>query len=255
VTARPTVAIVAAPGTNRHVDMAFAFELAGATAEIVDVTELPDRIERLSRAQMIAVAGGFSYADALGSGRVFADELMHRVGDLLRERISRGTPVIGVCNGFQVLVRAGLLPGPEVGTAALAHNDNGRFECRWVKVAAVSQRCIWTRDLASVLSMPVAHGEGRFVTDAATLETLHTEDLVALRYVGSDGSPASGTYPDNPNGSCDDIAGITDPSGLVLGMMPHPENHVTARQGRSGSTLGETGLALSLFRNGVTHVV
>jgi phosphoribosylformylglycinamidine synthase subunit PurQ / glutaminase len=254
MTRRPTVAVICAPGTNRHTDMAFAFRLAGAEPDLVDVDDLPDQQQRFRSAQIVAVAGGFSYADALGSGRVFAAQLMERVGDMLREKIAAGSPVIGVCNGFQVLTRAGLLPGDDVGPAALAHNANGRFECRWVQLAAASDRCVWTRDLAPLITMPIAHGEGRFVVEQETLERLRATGRVALRYVRADGSAADGTYPHNPNGSCDDIAGVCDATGLVLGMMPHPENHVTARQGRSGSIVGEAGLALSLFRNGVNHV-
>lgn len=246
----PRAVVLMAPGTNRHRDMAFAWELAGADVDVVDVVDLPTESDRLERAQVIAVAGGFSYADALGSGRVFADQLVHRVGDLLTQRIAAGTPVIGVCNGFQVLVRTGLLPG--VGAASLAENSHGRFECRWVHLAPVSTHCIWTHDLPSIVTMPVAHGEGRFLTDA--LDTLVANDQVAFRYVTADGAPAHGVHPHNPNGSVGDIAGVCDTTGLVLGMMPHPENHVTARQGRSGSTCGEAGLALSLFRNGVEHV-
>lgn len=249
---RPRAVVLTAPGTNRQRDMAFAFELAGADVDMVDVVDLPGDNARLERAQIIAVAGGFSYADALGSGRVFADQLLHRVGDLLQRRIAAGTPVIGVCNGFQVLVRTGLLPGGDVGAAALAENDHGRFECRWVHLAAVSTHCIWTRDMPATLTMPVAHGEGRFVTDA--LDALVAGEQVAFRYVTADGSAAAGVHPHNPNGSTADIAGVCDTTGLVLGMMPHPENHVTARQGRSGSVNGTSGLALALFRNGVEHV-
>lgn len=251
---KPTAAVLGAPGTNRHEDLAFALELAGAQVEHVNVTDLPDNAALLERAQIIAVAGGFSYADALGSARVFAMETMHRAGDVLRRRIDSGVPVIGICNGFQMLVRAGILPGLGAPSATLAHNDNGRFECRWVTLATHATHCVWTREIGP-FSCPVAHGEGRFVTDPDTLERLESGGLVALRYVNPDGSPADGAYPQNPNGSMHDIAGICDESGVVLGLMPHPENHVTARQGRSGSTLGCSGIALKIFMNGVEHAV
>jgi phosphoribosylformylglycinamidine synthase len=251
---KPHAVVLAAPGTNRQQDLAYALEQAGAEPVHVNVTELPDRSGILERAQLIAVAGGFSYADALGSARVFAMETMNRVGDVLRQRIELGVPVIGICNGFQMLVRAGILPGGGTPTATLAHNDNGRFECRWVTLAPVTTACVWTRGLGRI-SCPVAHGEGRFVADDATLARLEERGLVALRYVDGNGAPANGAYPLNPNGSLHDIAGICDETGVVLGLMPHPENHVTSRQGRSGSTLGCDGLALKIFTNGVEHAV
>lgn len=252
---KPSVVILGAPGTNRNADLAFAFEQAGAQPTYLNVTELPDRGVEITAAQIVAIAGGFSYADALGSARVFAAELLHRTGELLHDRVAAGIPVIGICNGFQMLVRAGLLPGAEGMRATLAHNGNGKFECRWVSLRAESRRCIWTSTIEDIITCPVAHGEGRFVTDAETLSRIETNDMVALRYTDPVGNPMSGAYPENPNGSLNDIAGICDATGLVLGMMPHPENHVVSRQGRSGSTTGAQGLALKIFTNGVHHVL
>lgn len=248
----PTVAVLCAPGTNRQRDMAFAFERAGAVPTCVAVDELPERTKVVEGAGLVAIAGGFSYADALGSGRVFADELCRRLGDLIHDKVSRGCPVLGICNGFQVLVRAGILPGsdPATGTeaasvAALAPNERGTFECRWVTLSAVSSRCVWTAGLGTIAA-PVAHGEGRFTAAETTVDRLFAEERVALRYAG-------GAYPANPNGSVRDIAGICDASGLVLGMMPHPENNVLARQGFSGTTPALAGSGLALFVNGVRH--
>ncbi|MBU3665046.1 MAG: phosphoribosylformylglycinamidine synthase I [Chthoniobacterales bacterium] len=246
---RPSAVVLGAPGTNRHEDAVFALNTAGADASYVNLLDLPERSGALEAAALIVVAGGFSYADALGSGRVFAMEIDHRLGDLLRRKVTEGTPVIGICNGFQMLVRSGLLPGGA--PAALQHNDCGHFECRWVTLAPSSRHCIWTRGLDAPLRCPVAHGEGKFSCPPETLAVLRANDRIAFRYAREDGSAADGKYPENPNGSVDDIAGICDDSGLVLGMMPHPENHVTARQGRSFTGAAAPGLALPLFRNGV----
>ena len=243
---KPKAVVLGAPGINRQEDALFALNLAGADAGYVSVLDLPERKSELERAALIVVAGGFSYADALGSGRVFAMEIEQRLGDLMRRKVEGGTPVLGICNGFQMLVRLGLLPG---GTqAVLQHNERGRFECRWVTLVPSSGLCVWTRGLDEPLRCPVAHGEGKFFCGPETLDLLRANDRIAFRYAGEGGALADGAYPVNPNGSLADIAGICDASGLVLGMMPHPENHVTERQGRS---VTGTGLALPLFRNGV----
>lgn len=239
---QPRVLIPVALGTNRDGDLARAFELAGATADRVPLTALRSGERRLADYQLLAIPGGFSYGDALGAGRLFGLDLAGWFGDQLREAAEAGMPMFGVCNGFQALVRAGLLPGGER-KAVLTDNDSGRFECRWVELEP-SGSSVWTADLPGSIRCPVAHGEGKFV--AADLDAIGAQ--VAFRYVGAE---AVAGYPANPNGSAGDVAGVTDPTGRIIGLMPHPENHVLMRQdplrGRNPS-----GLCLPLFQGGVS---
>jgi phosphoribosylformylglycinamidine synthase subunit PurQ / glutaminase len=233
--------VVAGPGTNRDRDAVLALELAGATPQIVLVDELTANPRRIGQADIVVIAGGFSYGDSLGAGRLLALDISRgnfgHLGDALRDFVALGRPVIGICNGFQVLTRAGLLPG------ALGHNAGGHFVCQWVTLAKEpTSRCIWTQHIPDFIECPIAHGEGRYVhPDPAGLAA---SGQVALRYAGA-----------NPNGSVADIAGVCDETGLVLGLMPHPENHCVARQHprhrRDSATAGTLGL--DLFRSAVLY--
>ncbi|MEM8925267.1 MAG: phosphoribosylformylglycinamidine synthase subunit PurQ [Actinomycetota bacterium] len=252
-TMRPSVLIPIAPGTNRNQELADAFDAAGADAAQVPLQALRQGETKLADHQLLALAGGFSYGDALGAGRLFGLDLTGWFDDQLHEAQARAMPIIGICNGFQALVRAGLLPGGDT-AAALVANDSARFECRWVHLAPDPARSsLWLDGLTEPLRCPVAHGEGRLAVEDPSA----VADNVALRYATADGTPAGGTYPTNPNGSVDDIAGLIDDSGRVLGLMPHPEDHVLARhdplRGRGGGTEG-VGRCLDLFRNGVAAV-
>jgi phosphoribosylformylglycinamidine synthase len=225
--------VIAGPGTNRDRDMALALQLAGAEPSVVLASELAADPKPLADARLVGIAGGFSYGDALGAGRMLALDLMVGLGDALQEYVATGRPLIGICNGFQVLTRAGLLPG------ALGHNAHGRFECRWVEIAPEpSSVCLWTRGIDDPIHCPIAHGEGRYVHPDPAL--LAAAGQIALRYR----SP-------NPNGSIDDIAGICNAAGNVLGLMPHPENHVIGRQHPYPRAGAERHLGLRLFRNGI----
>ena len=237
----PRALILCAPGTNRDGDAAFALELVGAAPQRVLINELFANPKLLHDAQLLVVPGGFSYADALGAGRLFALELVTRLSDELAAFVEAGKPVIGICNGFQVLVRTGLLPGAGR-RVALGENTGGQFVCDWVTLEPTSKRCVWTSGLDEWIECPVAHGEGRFTTDADTLSALQANDQIAFRYRGG-----------NPNGSDDDVAGICDESGLVLGLMPHPENHVLDRQHPQFARGHRFGLARKLFAAGVAH--
>ena len=238
----PGALVVAGPGTNRDPDAALALRLAGADPTIVGIEELTGDPRRLLHTDIIVIAGGFSYGDALGAGRMLGLDVSHRdggrLGDALRELIGRGRPIIGICNGFQVLTRAGLLPG------SLGHNATGHFDCRWVTLTkAPDTHCVWMTTAPDIIECPIAHGEGRFVHPDPT--SLAATGQVALRYTGG-----------NPNGSVDDIAGVCDETGLVLGLMPHPENHAVVRQHprhrRDPSTASTLGL--HLFISAVSYL-
>lgn len=254
---KPQVLIPIALGTNRDNDLAQAFELAGAQATLVPLTALRAGDVVMDDFQILAVPGGFSYGDALGAGRLLGLDLAGWFGDQLQAAAGAGKPIFGVCNGFQALVSAGLLPGTSGDAgggrskAVLTHNANGRFECRWVTLAAPDSKSVWTSNLTEDLRCPIAHGEGQFVSE--NLAALESNKQIALRYVRGDGSAADGSYPANPNGSAGDVAGVCDESGLVLGLMPHPENHILARQDpQRGRSTG--GICLPLFASGVAAV-
>lgn len=238
MTAQPHALVITAPGTNRHPDVMFALRQAGATASTVNLVQLAQNPDALRAAQMIVIAGGFSFADALGAGRLFALELEHIIGSELALFAKSGKPVLGICNGFQTLVRLGVLPGGN--DAALGHNEQGGFQCRWVSMKPVSKNCAWTERLTDDIYCPIAHGEGRFTCDDKTLQSLKQHDQIAFTYSSS-----------NPNGSHADIAGICDQTGMVLGMMPHPENHIVARQHPQFHRGRRDGLGLPLFEQGV----
>jgi phosphoribosylformylglycinamidine synthase len=218
--------VLRAPGTNCDIETAFAFEQAGAAAELVHIGQLIDGVKRLDDYQILAVPGGFTYGDDLGAGRVLANEIRITLGAAIERFIEKGHLILGICNGFQVLVKTGILPGPlsDQPKLTLAANDSGRFECRWVYLKAnPDSNCVFTRDIER-LYLPVAHGEGKLVAPPDVLAGLDA----ALYYSDEDGRKAR--YPFNPNGSADGIAGICDSSGRIFALMPHPERHIQASQ-------------------------
>jgi phosphoribosylformylglycinamidine synthase I len=256
---KPKALVLLAYGTNRDQDVAEALSLAGAEPVIVPLNDLRDGKQKFSDFQMVVLPGGFSYADALGAGRLLATDLNTYFVEEMTAFVNSGRPVIGICNGFQALVKSGILPGVSAAAdgrskATLTFNAEGHFECRWVDLQPISQTCIWTRGLDEMISCPIAHGEGNFqVDDPKLLNMLTAQDQVALTYVHPDGSPSKGEYPANPNGSVLDIAGVTNPQGNVLGLMPHPENHIYDWQHRRRTRGVQAGSGLALFVNGVEY--
>ena len=228
------VVVIAGYGFNSELELVEAFRIAGGSPERVHLADLLAEPALIAGAGIVALPGGFSFGDHLGSGQVVANLLRTRLAGALRDHHARGGLTLGVCNGFQALVKAGFLPWPETGERAvsLVHNDSGRFVDDWTRVSFdASGACAWTAGLAP-RDLPIRHGEGRFVArDAATLARLESEGLAAVRYAGA-----------NPNGSANAIAGVRDPSGRALGLMPHPEaflapeNHPGRRRGFEGGT-------------------
>lgn len=249
----PPVLILHGVGTNRDREAAWACERAGGAPEIVTVSALADGSRTLADYRMLVLPGGFSYGDDLGAGRVLGLLLKTRLGDQIRAHLEARRPVLGICNGFQALVKSGLLPGLPDAQVTLTRNASDRFECRWVTLEPdPSSPCVFTRTLTEPILCPAAHGEGRLAcADAATQQRLEDAGLAALRYVPTP-ERADG-YPGNPNGSAGHIAGLCDTTGTILGLMPHPEDHLIPEH-HPRYHRGDTGwTGLPLFEGGVRY--
>jgi phosphoribosylformylglycinamidine synthase len=252
----PRSLVLRVAGTNCDVETAYALETAGASAERVHVNRIAEKSARLSEYAILAIPGGFSYGDDVAAGKILAVELTARLGDALRMFVDRGGLVIGICNGFQVLIKTGLLPGSdyEPGAATLTDNDGRRFYDHWVHLRLLPSRSLWTLGTGQIVRLPVAHGEGRFVArDVQALDRIAGSAQISLQYCDPEGKAAK-EFPANPNGSQLSVAGISDPSGQVLGLMPHPERFVFGRQGPDwtrSDAAPEWGDGLQLFRNAV----
>ncbi len=254
----PKVLILTGYGINCDLETQHAFKIAGADAERVHLTDLLYRTRKLSEFHILALPGGFSFGDDIASGKVLANMIRYNLGDEILEFIDAGKLIIGICNGFQAMVKMGLLPGfngnYSTQEVTLTFNDSGRFEDRWVNLRInKSSKCVFTKGIENIY-LPVRHGEGKFVVkNPEILARLRAGNHIVLQYVDSTGKLAG--YPYNPNGSVDNIAGICDETGRVFGMMPHPEafQHRTNHPRWTREVLPEEGAGVKIFRNAVEY--
>lgn len=253
------VIVLRTAGTNCNEETAFAFSYFGALVDQVHVNELVGGTKKLSDYHILALPGGFSYGDDIASGRILANELRLKLGEDIKKFISVGKLIIGICNGFQILAKAGVLPGLGLcqgQETTLFHNDSAKFEARWIHLSVAGSKCVWTKDMPAQIYLPVAHGEGKFIPrDPKVLDVLKANGQIVFHYCATDGQ--SPTYPDNPNGSVEHIAGICDPTGHVLGLMPHPERHFLRHQHPFWTRLdkkGPLGDGAKIFENGINYV-
>jgi len=253
------VCILRTAGTNCDKETAFAFEMAGAHSELVHINRLISKEKDIHEYQVLALPGGFSYGDDIASGKIFANELKNKLGDELKKFVAEGKLIIGICNGFQILVKSGLLPGNVAldQETSLIINDVGKFQDYWVylktaETQARTTKCVWVKDLPEMIYLPVAHGEGKFVTkDKEVLARLKKNHQIVFQYCDDQGKLAG--YPHNPNGSEDNIAGICDETGRILGLMPHPERNMYREQHPRWTMGPNAPDGLQIFNNAVTY--
>lgn len=227
---QPKVCILRSDGANCDEELFYAFEKFGADPRFVQINELRNKSKKLNDFQILALPGGFSYGDDIASGKVLAVELISFFKSQLSDFIAKKGIILGICNGFQTLVRTGLLPYNNLGKmdATLTQNESGHFECRWVKIKTEVSKCPFL-PTGEILDIAVNHGEGKFFAKSKILAKIEKDKLVIARYIDGKGKPTQ-EYPQNPNGALNAIAAVTDPSGRILGMMPHPEKFVDITQ-------------------------
>lgn len=281
--AKVNAIVLRAAGINCDAETEYALELAGAHAQRVHINRIIENKQLLKDFQIIVFPGGFSYGDDVAAGKILANQIIHHLYEVIQQFLNAGKLILGICNGFQVLVKAGILPGNHKSPATrddgretmdespatpvpseaegshksrvtITDNDSGRFEDRWVYLAPQTGRCVFIEPDRQIY-LPVAHGEGKVYTkDTGSLETLKSNGHIAFKYVDENGK--EGDYPINPNGSVDSIAGLTDSTGRVLGLMPHPERFVRPTQHphwcRLSNRPGADGM--TIFNNAVKYI-
>jgi phosphoribosylformylglycinamidine synthase I len=250
--------VLRAAGINCDMETEHALELAGAQAQRIHINRIIEDKTLLDEFQIIVFPGGFSYGDDVAAGKILANQIRHHLFEPIRKFINDGKLVLGICNGFQVLVKTGILPGnnstDNQQEVTITNNDSGKFEDRWVYLAPQIDKCVFIEPGRQIY-LPVAHAEGKIVTkNEASLEQLKSAGHVAFKYVGENGN--EGAYPINPNGSMDSIAGLTDTTGRVLGLMPHPERFVRPTHHPHWSRLKEKPASdgITIFNNAVKYI-
>lgn len=254
--------ILAGYGLNCEEETLHAFKHNGIDGKIIHINDLIEKPDVLNEYQILAIPGGFSYGDDTGSGNAFAQKIRLSLADHLKAFVERDTLTIGICNGCQILVNLGLVPGER--EVAVTYNENSRYQCRWIDVAInAGNTSPWLAGIES-MHIPVAHGEGRFMMEADTINKLTANNQIAASYINADGTPANGEFPANPNGSTNDIAAMTSQNGKVLAIMPHPERGMFTWQRddydtlkdtaqRAGTPLTETTDGMALFANAAKY--
>lgn len=263
---KPRALVLVGYGINCDRETEYAFNSNGALAERVDINDLIDKKYKLEDYQILAFPGGFSYGDYIASGKALANKVMTNLHDDVLEFIAGGKLVIGICNGFQVMVKAGLVPAfknYDVQEATLTYNKSGKYEDRWIHLKKVSDKCVFTKGVDQIY-LPVAHGEGNFQAPPEIIEKLENQEQVVFKYCDTYGDLADGKFPLNPNNAMNDIAGICDPTGRVFGMMPHPERYLNFTNNpnwtrekeklkREGKPIPERGPGNLIFKNAVEY--
>ncbi len=231
--------VLRAAGINCDVETQYALELAGAQVQRIHVNQMIENKHLLDDCHILVFPGGFSYGDDVSAGKILSNQIIHYLYDRIAEFIRNGKLVLGICNGFQVLVKTGLLPGTSAAAKGITitNNDSEKYEDRWVYVAPQTDRCVFL-DPDRQLYLPVAHAEGKVVVrDPAVLDHLKNDRHIAFKYVDQDGE--EGPYPVNPNGAVESIAGLTDATGRVMGLMPHPERNIHPTHHPHWTRMGE----------------
>ncbi|MFH1612579.1 MAG: phosphoribosylformylglycinamidine synthase I [bacterium] len=259
---KPKVLVLTGFGINCDYETLEAFQMVGAEAERVHLNDLISGEKNMLSYQILAFPGGFSFGDDIASGKVLANKFKFNLQESLEQFIKDKKLIIGICNGFQVMVKLGILPGFDENykqqLTTLTFNNSGKFENRWVYLKAnKSSSCIFTQGI-DLIYLPVRHGEGNFITkDENVLKKLHTQNQIVFSYVDENGKSVNGKYPENPNGAMDDIAGICDPTGKIFGLMPHPEAYLCQTnhpRWTREKNLPQEGMGVQVFRNAVEYI-